>query len=232
MSMKRLALWLLLLAGCVAENGRAAALGGDDSESVKHRHWMGRVEVASYNSLDWSVEGGVDYYPIQYAGVGVSLCAAGDFGGTGQSVAQGGFTYITKNLNDELWLRCSLQLQSPALWRNADGSTRLTIKEDCGFTLPLPANKNVEFTVLPSKPGVYENPEVGYAKNSGGKSAFIHFKTSVALQLSRWQLWAGYTWSNLDAYSSVRKVRIAGTSLQLPAKRQMSGVHLGVGYRF
>ncbi len=220
---------LWLTPGLISENCVAAA---ETTENMGHRHWLGRVEVATYNALDWSVEWGVDYYPIRYAGVGLSMCAAGDFGGTGQSVSHGGMMCLTKNLNDELWLRCSLLLQSPALWRNADGSLRLTIKEDCGLTMPLPANKNVAYTMIPNQPGVYVNPATEYSKNSGGKPCFIHFKTSLALDLDRWQLWAGYTWSNLDAYSAVRKVRIGGVPLSLPAKRQMSGVHLGVGYRF
>ena len=37
----------------------------DENDSDRNRHWMmGRVEVASFNSLDWGVELGVDYRPI------------------------------------------------------------------------------------------------------------------------------------------------------------------------
>ena len=100
----------------------------DENDSDRNRHWMGRVEVASFNSLDWGVELGVDYRPIEYVGAGVSLCVAGDFGDTHNSFTQNGMFYKTDNLHNAVWLRCALLLQSPALWRNSDGSMRLTIK--------------------------------------------------------------------------------------------------------
>lgn len=50
--------------------------------------------------------------------------------------------------------------------------------------------------------------------------------------MNPWQIWLGYTWSNMDAYSSVRKVVIDGMPLSLPKKKQMQGIHLGVGYKF
>ena len=204
----------------------------DENDSDRNRHWMGRVEVASFNSLDWGVELGVDYRPIEYVGAGVSLCVAGDFGDTYNSFTHNGMFYKTEDLHNAVWLRCALQLQSPALWRNSDGSMRLCIKEDCGITLPVPANANVKYTVMPSAPGVYVTGDMFRAKNHGAKSCFYHFKTSLALDVNPWQIWLGYTWSNMDAYSSVRKVVIDGVPLSLPKKKQMQGIYLGVGYKF
>ncbi|MDY5967084.1 MAG: hypothetical protein SPJ38_09400, partial [Sodaliphilus sp.] len=87
----------------------------DENDSDRNRHWMGRVEVASFNSLDWGVELGVDYRPIEYVGAGVSLCVAGDFGDTYDSFTHNGMFYKTEDLHNAVWLRCALQLQSPAL---------------------------------------------------------------------------------------------------------------------
>ena len=204
----------------------------EENDSDRNRHWMGRVEVASFNSLDWGVELGVDYRPIEYVGAGVSLCVAGDFGDTYDSFTHNGMFYKTEDLHNAVWLRCALQLQSPALWRNSDGSMRLCIKEDCGITLPVPANANVKYTVMPSAPGVYVTGDMFRAKNHGAKSCFYHFKTSLALDVNPWQIWLGYTWSNMDAYSSARNVVIDGTPLSLPKKKQLQGIHLGVGYKF
>ncbi|MGM9869632.1 MAG: hypothetical protein ACI30R_08425 [Sodaliphilus sp.] len=101
------------------------------------------------------MEYGIDYYPIQYVGVGVSIYAAGDFGGTSRSFIHNDFFYQTENVNNELSLRTSLQLQSPAIWRKSDGSLMLFVKEDCGLTLPIPANQNLEYTMMPGSPGTY-----------------------------------------------------------------------------
>lgn len=65
----------------------------DGNDSDRNRHWMGRVEVASFNSLDWGVELGVDYRPIEYVGAGVSLCVADDFGDTYDSFTHNGMFY-------------------------------------------------------------------------------------------------------------------------------------------
>lgn len=78
-----------------------------DDSADRNRHWVGRVEVASFNSLDWGVELGVDYRPIEYVGAGVSLCVAGDFGDTYDSFTHNGMFYKTEDLHNAVWLRCA-----------------------------------------------------------------------------------------------------------------------------
>ena len=226
--MKTKSLIFITLLFCFSANVQCFA----DEADEPTRHWMGRCELSTANVLDWGMEYGIDYYPIQYVGVGVSIYAAGDFGGTSRSFIHNDFFYQTENVNNELSLRTSLQLQSPAIWRKSDGSLTLFVKEDCGLTLPIPANQNLEYTMMPGSPATYLVSEKYHAKNVGGKSCFVHFKTSLALQSDRWLFWAGYTWSNFDAYSSVRHLSIAGIPLSLPAKKQMHAAHIGIGYKF
>ena len=226
--MKKILLNFIALLFCFSANVQCFA----DEADERTRHWMGRCELSTANVMDWGIEYGIDYYPIQYVGMGVSVYATGDFGGTSRSFIHNDFFYQTENLNNELSLRTSLQLQSPAIWRKSDGSLTLFVKEDCGLTLPIPANQNLEYTITPSSPGTYLVSEKYHAKNVGGKSCFVHFKTSLALETDRWQFWTGYTWSNFDAYSSARHITIDGITLSVPAKKPLHGFHIALAYKF
>jgi hypothetical protein len=195
-------------------------------------HWQGRLEIATYNTIDWGVEAGIDYYPIKYIGLGVGISGADDFLSTGKSFFRDGMVWETNDLNNAIWFRTGVQLVSPAIWKSKDSSMSISVKEELGITMPVPTNKNVECTAVPHMSGIYANPSVIYFKNEGAKSTFFHSKTSVAFNVERWQAWVGYSWSNMDVYSSSRNVSIAGSPLDLPNKRNLSGIIIGVGYSF
>ena len=135
--MKKILLNFIALLFCFSANVQCFA----DEADERTRHWMGRCELSTANVMDWGIEYGIDYYPIQYVGMGVSVYATGDFGGTSRSFIHNDFFYQTENVNNELSLRTSLQLQSPAIWRKSDGSLTLFVKEDCGLTLPIRQTK-------------------------------------------------------------------------------------------
>ncbi|WP_407403494.1 hypothetical protein [Sodaliphilus sp.] len=202
------------------------------SEPIRQKHWQAKLDVASYNSIDWEIECGINYFPIEYAGIGVSFSGLGDFGNTAKSFIHDGMVWETEDLHDAILFKCGAQLQSPVIWQKNDGSVRLRIKEDCGVTLPIPTNKNVKYTAVPNMSGIYVDPNVMYSKNNGATACFFHSRTSLVVELGDWSIWAGYTWSNLDVYSSVRNVKIDNVPLELPSKRQMHGVNIGAGYKF
>lgn len=222
-SIKHIATSVLLTLITVSMSAQEAA--------VNHKFQV-RVEGATYNSMGWGVEGGINYYPVKYVGVGVSICGAGDFGSTGKTFNRDGILYSTGDLHNAVWFRCGVQLRSPDVWKNSDGSLRLSLKEDCGITTPIPSNKDIEFTAVPASPGAYVDPTTQRIKNSGGTSVYFHTKTAVALDIERWQVWIGYTWSNMDVYSSSRNATVKMLKLDLPEPKNLSGVHVGLGYSF
>lgn len=202
------------------------------NEPIKREHWQVKLEVASYNSIDWEIECGINYFPVEYAGIGLSFCGLGDFGNTAKSFIHNGMVWETEDLHDAILFKCGVQLQSPVVWQKRDGSIRLRIKEDCGITLPVPTNKNLKYNAVPNMSGVYVDPSVMYSKNTGATACFFHSKSSLVVEFGKWSVWTGYSWSNLDVYSSVRNVRIDNESLELPSKRQMHGINIGAGYKF
>ena len=218
---------IVLLIALMLAAARAVAL----DLRVSH-HWQGRLEMASFNTLNWGLEAGIDYYPISLVGVGVGLCGAGDFTSTGTTFFSEGMLWQVKDLHNAVWLRAGLQLVSPAIWKKPESSMSVHVKQELGITIPVPANKNVECVAVPDMAGAYPDPTVQRYSNEGGTGAFLHSKTSVALSLKRWQVWLGYSWSSMDAYSSSRNTLINGQPLNLPSKRNLSGMHLGIGYRF
>lgn len=201
-------------------------------ETAANHKFQVRVEGATYNSMGWGIEGGINYYPIKYVGVGASICGAGDFTSTAKTFNHDGIMYSTGDLHNAVWFRCGVQLRSPDVWKNSDGSLRISIKEDCGITIPIPTNKNIEFTAVPDSPGTHVDPVVQHIKNTGATSAFFHTKTAVALDIERWQVWLGYTWSNMDVYSSSRNATTKILNQELPRPKNLSGVHIGLGYSF
>lgn len=138
----------------------------------------------------------------------------------------------TDNVDNALWLNTGIQLQSPALWRNHDGDLQLSLKADAIISLPFPNNGKVGYIAIPNQPGTYVESPKEYEKNHGGTSCFFHVKSAVALDIDRCQVWAGYTWSDMDVYSNVRDVTIMVHPLNLPHKRTMHGLTVGFGYCF
>lgn len=196
------------------------------------KHWQARVEASSYNTIDWGLEFGINYFPIQYVGVGVGLCTAGDFTSTGTSFTKNGMLYETNDLHDGVWFRAGIQLCSPYLWQSSDKEMRLSVKADVGITLPMPTNNNVKYKELPNSGGTYVNIQEQSVKNHGARACYFHVKPAVALDIDRWQVWVGYTFSDLDVYSGSRNVVIEGQKLDLPSRQYMHGGTIGIGYRF
>lgn len=196
------------------------------------RHWQASIEASTYNTLDWGVELGINYRPIKYVGVKASLGLASNLTSGERSFSVGNMLVKTDNVDNALWLNTGIQLQSPALWRNADGDLQLSLKADAGISLPFPTNGKVGYIVIPNQPGTYVELPKEYEKNHGGIGCFFHVKPAVALDIDRCQVWTGYTWSNMDVYSNVRNVTIMGHLLNLPRKRTMHGLTVGIGYNF
>lgn len=219
----RLTAWAIVMMSLAAN-----AQTGEDPM----RHWQARIEASTYNTLDWGLELGINYYPIKYAGVGAGLGLASNFGNGQRSWAVGNMLVRTDDVDNALWFSAGIVLQSPALWRNHDGDLQLSVKADVGLSLPLPTNSKVGYIVIPNQPGTYAEPPKQYEQNHGGTGCFFYFKPALALDIDRCQVWAGYTWSNMDVYSSVRNVSIMGHSLNLPRKRAIHGLTVGFGYRF
>ena len=196
------------------------------------RHWQASIEASTYNTLDWGLELGIKYRPIKYVGVKASLGFASNFSSGERSFTVGNMLVKTDNVDNALWLSTGIQLQSPALWRNHDGDLQLSLKVEAGISLPFPTNGKVGYITIPNQPGTYAEPPKEYQKNHGGTGCFFHLKPAVALDIDRCQIWAGYTWSNMDVYSNVRNVVIMGHPLNLPHKRTMHGLTVGFGYCF
>lgn len=196
------------------------------------RHWQVHIEASTYNTLDWGLELGIHYYPVKYVGVGAALGLGSNFNGGEKVMEMGSAMVKTDKVDNAAWFSTGIQLQSPALWSNQDGDLQLKIKADAGISLPFPTNSKVGYVTIPNQPGTYVEPPKEYERNHGGESCYLYFKPAVALDIDRCQVWAGYSLSNMDAYSSVRNVTIMGHPLDLPRKKTMHGISLGFGFRF
>jgi|GEM_PF-57255 len=220
----------LLICFVVALAVALEARGADEEDYAKW-HWQARLEAASYTTLDWGVELGLNYYPIEYVGVGASLSVGKNFLGDEKSLHTPTRVIETDDVNNFAWFRAGVQLKSPALWKNRDGSLAISLRLDAGITMPIPVNRNLGYYSTPnSHSAVLE--ERHFAKNSGGRALFFHAKPAVSLDVERWQFWLGYTISDFDAYSAVRNITIDGQPLPLNDKRFMNGFTLGIGFRF
>lgn len=197
----------------------------------KFNKFQAQVEVASFNTLNWGVECGISYFPVKYAGLKLSLCGAGDFSSTAKSFFREGMMYETNDLHNGLWFRSGIVVKSPNIWKSSDASMKLSVQEECGTTFPLPSNKRIECTSVPNMSGVYVDPPMTEVKNTGGKSVFFHSKTSVVLDVDRWQFSIGYIWSNMDVYSSTRNIANE-LALDIPRKKCLQGINVGFGYSF
>lgn len=196
------------------------------------RHWQVHFEASTYNTMDWGLELGLHYYPIKYVGVGAALGLGSNFNGGEKVIEMGNVMVKTDKMDHAAWFCTSIQLQSPALWRNHDGDLQLLVKADAGILFPFPTNSKVGYATIPNQPGTYVEPPKAYERNHGGESYFLYFKPGLALDIDRCQVWIGYSLSNMDAYSSVRNMSIMGHPIDFPRKRTMHGVTFGLGVRF
>ena len=221
---KKLMTLLLAMLACVAANAQAV--------DELMRHWQGYIETSFQNTMNLGFEVGIKYYPIRYVGIGAGVGIGGDIGEMGTITFDAGdMKVIADDGNGAAWFSTGLQLQSPALWRDSDGNSQLSLKADAGIRLPVPANNKLGYQVIPNATGTWEG-DWQYERNHGGKSCFLYFKPSVAYDVNRCQIWLGYSWSNMDPYSGVRNVTIMGHPMTFPHKKTMHGLTFGLGIRF
>lgn len=221
---KKVMVLLLAMLASVAAHAQSA-------DQPMH-HWQGYIETSFHNNMNLGFEVGLKYFPIRYIGIGAGVGIGGDIGENGTITFDAGdMKVIADDGNGVAWFSTGLQLQSPALWRDSDGNSQLSLKADAGIRLPVPANDKLGYQVIPNATGTWEG-DWQYERNHGGKSCFLYFKPSVAYDVNRCQIWLGYSWSNMDPYSGVRNVTIMGHYLDFQRKRTMHGLSFGIGYRF
>lgn len=221
---KKVMVLLLAMLASVAAHAQSA-------DQPMH-HWQGYIETSFHNTMNLGFEVGLKYFPIRYIGIGAGVGIGGDIGEMGTITFDAGDMKVIADDGDGVvWFSTGLQLQSPALWRDSDGNSQLSLKADAGIRLPVPANNKLGYQVIPNATGTWEG-DWQYERNHGGKSCFLYFKPSVAYDVNRCQIWLGYSWSNMDPYSGVRNVTIMGHHLDFPRKRTMHGLSIGIGYRF
>ena len=221
---KKVMVLLLAMLASVAAHAQSA-------DQPMH-HWQGYIETSFHNTMNLGFEVGLKYFPIRYIGIGAGVGIGGDIGEMGTITFDAGdMKVIADDGNGVAWFSTGLQLQSPALWRDSDGNSQLSLKADAGIRLPVPANDKLGYQVIPNATGTWEG-DWQYERNHGGKSCFLYFKPSVAYDVNRCQIWLGYSWSNMDPSSGVRNVTIMGHYLDFQRKRTMHGLSIGIGYRF
>lgn len=196
-------------------------------------HWQGYIETSFHNTMNLGFEVGLKYFPIRYIGIGAGVGIGGDIGEMGTITFDAGdMKVIADDGNGAAWFSTGLQLQSPALWRDSDGNSQLSLKADAGIRLPVPKNDKISYYVVPKAAGTWESGPMQFERNHGGASCFLYFKPAVALDINRCQIWLGYLWSNMDPYSGVRNVTIMGHPMTFPHKKTMHGLTFGLGIRF
>ena len=222
---KKVMVLLLAMLASVAAHAQSA-------DQPMH-HWQGYIETSFHNTMNLGFEVGLKYFPIRYIGIGAGVGIGGDIGEMGTITFDAGdMKVIADDGNGAAWFSTGLQLQSPALWRDSDGNSQLSLKADAGIRLPVPKNDKISYYVVPKAAGTWESGPMQFERNHGGASCFLYFKPAVALDINRCQIWLGYLWSNMDPYSGVRNVTIMGHPMTFPHKKTMHGLTFGLGIRF
>ena len=222
---KKVMVLLLAMLASVAAHAQSA-------DQPMH-HWQGYIETSFHNTMNLGFEVGLKYFPIRYIGIGAGVGIGGDIGEMGTITFDAGdMKVIADDGSGAAWFSTGLQLQSPALWRDSDGNSQLSLKADVGIRLPVPKNDKISYYVVPKAAGTWESGPMQFERNHGGASCFLYFKPAVALDINRCQVWLGYLLSNMDPYSGVRNVTIMGHPMTFPHKKTMHGLTLGLGIRF
>ncbi len=184
---------------------------------------------------NWDLELAASYRPVPYVGIGAGFAVMGTvstddelMGTTADGVAQ----YSVDNTTRVAALRGELQFTTPGIKIPRQDGCSLALRLSPGVSLALPVNNNVHVTFMPNTPGVYDNHDQRYFGNHGGDAWYFHLKAQAVFTIDRFEIMAGYMFSNLDIYGGARNVSIYGKRLNLPKKSNENMVTLGVACKF
>lgn len=184
---------------------------------------------------NWDVELAASYRPVPYVGVGGGFAVMGALatddefmGTTSDGVAQ----YSVDNTTRVAALRGELQFTTPGIKIPRQEGCSLALRLSPGVSLALPVNNNVHATFVPNAPGVYDDHDQKHFNNHGGDAWYFPLKAQAVFNIDRFEIMAGYMFSNLDIYGGARNVSIYGKKLNLPKKSNENMVTLGVACKF
>ena len=228
--MKKLVLTMMLLAAL----GMSARAAASDDDLPPSTPWELSLHGALGNRDNWEVEIGGAYRPVKfrYVGLGLSMILTGLTGGGQDNYIYymgGKPVWSAEGLTRSLAFRGELQLTTPSL---RVGGCELALRVSPGVVLALPNNNRVDVSPLPDAPGVWQ-VDVDHVKNHGGRCAYASVRALAVLNFDEhWDLMAGYGWSNFDWYGGARNAQVNGVQVQVPGKKPVSNVTIGVSYKF
>lgn len=212
----------LALAFMVAVVAGAADKGEDDAA---WRHCLGLTgELTSSDT--WQLEASYHWFPVRYAGIGVSL-------GMWEQYSYGGVPATNEWRTDDdsrcmmsAFLMPSLLLRTPALIRTE--SVGIGLMAEPGFMMNVPYNSvTIE---MKDKWGL----PTGYDRVSGNRGRWYAFcvRIGVYAAFDPVTLSLGYAWSDLDVYAMRRGMAYKGTSFGpfYPERKNLGGAFLRVAY--
>ncbi len=125
-----------------------------------------------------------------------------------------------------------MPITTPAL--NLSSNTRLALRVAPGITSPIPVNKDL--TINETQHLIYGTKEsittsTRHETSKHGTAVFAHVKALLVLMIGdRWEVNAGYRWSNLDMYSASRGIKYWRS---FPEKKQLNSyITFGAAFRF
>ncbi len=227
MSMRRI---IIIAAALLLFGGKAWTAGKETSF-----RWAASLYGGLSNNDSWEAEAAISYRPVKWAGVGAGMVLMGLYDGKESFMGHSTddlFLYDVSHITRVLGLRGELKFTSPAIALQHDGASTLALRVSPGLTLALPVNNEVKAVYFPNHAGTYDDRDRAFFRNHGGDALYLQCKAQVVLTLERWEIAAGYAFSNFDIYGGARNVEIDGKKLSLPERVNSHFINLSLSYCF
>lgn len=207
----------------------------NEIEKTPEQHqWDVHVQTSYFTNNDWGFEVGATFNPWQYFGLSIGVMFLDDFKdeeltGISDSPFTKNYTeWSTRNCRNRFALIAEVPITTPAL--NLSSNTRLALRVAPGITSPIPVNK--ELTITETAHRIKSTTTSTRQETSKhGTAVFAHVKALLVLMIGdRWEVNAGYRWSNLDMYSASRGIKYWQS---FPEKRHLNSyITFGTAFRF
>lgn len=211
----------------------------NEIEKTPEQHqWDVHVQTSYFTNNDWGFEVGATFNPWQYFGISIGVMFLDDFKdeeltGISDSPFTKNYTeWSIRNCRNRFALIAEVPITTPAL--NLSSNTRLALRVAPGITSPIPVNKDL--TINETQHLIYGTKEsittsTRHETSKHGTAVFAHVKALLVLMIGdRWEVNAGYRWSNLDMYSASRGIKYWRS---FPEKKQLNSyITFGAAFRF
>lgn len=199
-------------------------LASQESEEKTH-HRVG-FNGALTSSDSWQLEFSYHYMFGKYIGLGGSIGWWKVYFDEGHASGSNWSVDDDYNKPENLYLRPSLLLKSPAL---KSGDCAWSLFAEPGIQMSIPYRR-VCIESTPNWPVI----DYDYVSTSKGQWLALDLRLGVSLDVGPCGISAGYMMSNLDVYSQYRHLSYKGISFKdfYPRKSFMQGGYLSLSYNF